>query len=76
MPPKLMVCYICGREFSMSSLMIHEPQCLKVNNQMRSFCNIKILILIEISRNGRSKTLIYLRTSKDQRHKNQPSYQA
>ena len=34
MPPavggrKLVVCYICGREFGSSSVTIHEPQCLK-----------------------------------------------
>lgn len=34
MPPavgkkKLVVCYICGREFGSTSLSIHEPQCLK-----------------------------------------------
>ncbi len=31
MPPKGMICYICGREFGASSITIHEPQCLKVN---------------------------------------------
>ena len=30
MPPKHVVCYICGREFSTSSIGIHEPQCLTV----------------------------------------------
>ena len=31
MPQKgLLICYICGREFSGASLPIHEPQCLKV----------------------------------------------
>jgi hypothetical protein len=30
MPPKTVVCYICGREFTNASLGIHEPQCLKV----------------------------------------------
>lgn len=29
MPPKGMVCYICGREFGASSISIHEPQCMK-----------------------------------------------
>ena len=29
MPPKGMVCYICGREFGLSSIAIHEPQCMK-----------------------------------------------
>lgn len=30
MPQKgLMVCYICGREFSAASIGIHEPQCMK-----------------------------------------------
>ncbi|KAK2150536.1 hypothetical protein LSH36_401g00063 [Paralvinella palmiformis] len=27
--PKLVFCYICGRQFSDASLPIHEPQCLK-----------------------------------------------
>lgn len=27
--PQLIVCYICGREFSTASLPIHEPQCLE-----------------------------------------------
>ena len=26
--PQLVVCYICGREFSKASISIHEPQCL------------------------------------------------
>lgn len=31
MPQKgLLICYICGREFSAASIGIHEPQCLKV----------------------------------------------
>ena len=30
MPPKGVICYICGREFGKSSIEIHEPQCLKV----------------------------------------------
>lgn len=29
MPPRTVVCYICGREFGSKSLSIHEPQCLK-----------------------------------------------
>ncbi|RNA01248.1 zinc finger protein 474 -like [Brachionus plicatilis] len=29
MPPKGVICYICGREFGLSSIAIHEPQCLK-----------------------------------------------
>jgi hypothetical protein len=32
MAPKGVVCYICGREFGLSSIAIHEPQCLKVKN--------------------------------------------
>lgn len=34
--PQLVVCYICGREFTVASLPIHEPQCLekwKVENR-------------------------------------------
>ena len=27
--PQLVVCYICGREFTVASLPIHEPQCLE-----------------------------------------------
>ena len=27
-PPRLLMCYICGREFGSQSLGIHEPQCL------------------------------------------------
>ena len=30
MPPKGVVCYICGREFGYASFGIHEPQCMKV----------------------------------------------
>ncbi len=30
MPPKGVICYVCGREFGLSSVAIHEPQCLKV----------------------------------------------
>ena len=30
MAPKGVVCYVCGREFGLSSIAIHEPQCLKV----------------------------------------------
>ena len=28
-PPRLLMCYICGREFGTQSLGIHEPQCLE-----------------------------------------------
>ena len=28
-PPRLLMCYICGREFGSQSLGIHEPQCLE-----------------------------------------------
>ncbi len=31
MPPKGVVCYICGREFGYASFGVHEPQCLKVS---------------------------------------------
>lgn len=27
--PKMVVCYICGKEFGTASITIHEPQCLK-----------------------------------------------
>ncbi|XP_018334592.1 zinc finger protein 474-like [Agrilus planipennis] len=27
--PRILPCYICGRPFSISSINIHEPQCLK-----------------------------------------------
>ena len=40
--PKLLVCYICGREFGSKSLVIHEPQCLKkwkVANPRRNSSN-------------------------------------
>jgi hypothetical protein len=30
MPPKAVICYLCGRDFTHASLGIHEPQCLKV----------------------------------------------
>jgi DNA polymerase III delta prime subunit len=28
-PPKMHMCYICGKEFGSKSLVIHEVQCLK-----------------------------------------------
>jgi hypothetical protein len=38
MAPKGVICYICGRDFGLSSIAIHEPQCMKV------FIYLKIII--------------------------------
>jgi len=34
--PKMLVCYICGREYGSKSLSIHEPQCMKKWEQEQS----------------------------------------
>lgn len=60
MPPKGVVCYICGREFSYASLGVHQPQCLKKweveNNKLppnqRRPVPIKPTILPNINGNG------------------------
>jgi len=46
MPPKGVVCYICGREFGYASFGVHEPQCLKVSFFFIIIANVCLFIFL------------------------------